>query len=164
MRWGAGTFMTSVAVGTAIGAAALTVGRGTLGAVGNGLSFAAELVRATAGSPSTAGDNSGEAARAAIQQRIGELRQRIARHLAEAGIQLSQPVELISDGQGGIAVAGSHPQQSAIEEALNSDVLLERDFHRLVEEYADHVELNGAGNMPQSLAIVIAQASPLGRC
>src|SRR6266850_2506001 len=128
--------MAPVAVGTAIGAAALTVGRGALGAVGNGLSFAAELMRSasgTAGSPSESTNRQANA-RAAIEQRGAEMRERIRRQLAAAGLNLSEPVELTSNGQGGIAVAGAHPQQAAIEEALGSDLLLERDFNQLASD------------------------------
>ena len=61
-------------------------------------------------------------------------------------------------------MAGSHPLQAAIEEALRDDVLLERDFHRLAGEYSDYMERHGDGNMPQSLTIVIAQSPLFGRC
>jgi hypothetical protein len=149
--------MTSVAIGTAIGAAALTVGRGALGAVSNGLSFAAELARATASGPSA--DHlaiRAPADRAAILQRMEALRQQIVQRLTAARIQLSDPVELISDGQGGIAVAGPHPQQAAIEEILGSDLLLERDFHRLASDYVDCVELSPVGGLPPALTIHVA--------
>src|SRR5438445_6364353 len=124
--------MTPVAAGTTIGAAAVTVGRGALGAVGNTLSFAAELVRSATGA-STPPQNSVDpaaAVRAALKTRTDEMQLRIQQQLATAGIQLSDPVQLVSNGQGGIAVAGPHPQQAAIEEALGSDVLLERDFNQ----------------------------------
>src|SRR6476660_2186893 len=120
--------MGPVVVGSAIGAAALTVGSGALGAVSSGLSFAAELVRAAGGATADAAEAKNrqtDATKAALQQRADELRERIERQLAAAGIGLSQPVELQSNGQGGITVAGTHPQQAAIEEALGSDVLLE---------------------------------------
>src|SRR5438552_14375288 len=109
--------MGPVVAGTAIGAAALTLGRGAAGAVGNGLSFAAELLRAAGGAPSTDERrvDPSVAARAALKLQIDEMQQRIQQQLAAAGIQLTQPAELISNGQGGIAVAGSHPQQAAIE-------------------------------------------------
>jgi hypothetical protein len=54
--------------------------------------------------------------------------------LAAAGIQLAKPVELTSDGAGGIDLLGPHPQQAEIERALASDYLLERDFHEVVGE------------------------------
>lgn len=154
--------MTPVALGTAIGAAALTVGRGAIGAVGNGLSFAAELARAAGGmssSPSGAESRQAEAAQASIKLRSDELRERIERQLAAAGISLSEPVELESNGQGGIAVVGAHPQQAAIEAALGSDVLLERDFNVLASDYGDFVEAAGAGDMPPTLTVTVPKSS-----
>src|SRR5262245_52775725 len=154
--------MTPVAMGTAIGAAALTVGRGALGAVGQGLSFSAELIRAASGTKAESAEanaREADAAKAAIERRTDELRERIGRQLAAAGIRLSQPVELMSNGQGGIAVAGPHPQQAAIEEALGSDVLLERDFNRIASDYSELVETAGAGESPPTLAIVIPKAT-----
>jgi hypothetical protein len=150
--------MTPVAVGSAIGAAALTVGRGAVGAVGNGLSFAAELVRAASGGSADAAQAQGrqaEAAKAAIKSRTDELRQRVEQQLAAAGVQLSQPVDLVSNGQGGIAVAGPHPQQAAIEEAVGSDVLLERDFNQLASDYSDFAAASGDAELPASLTIAI---------
>jgi hypothetical protein len=142
--------MGPAAIGSAIGAAALTVGRGAVGAVGNGLSFVAELARAAGGdSANLAEANSTDAVQEAIKLRCDELRERIQRQLAEAGIQLFEPVELVSNGQGGIAVAGSHPQRALIEEALGSDVLLERDFNLLANEYSEFV--TGSGMLTISL-------------
>jgi len=149
--------MGPVAAGTAIGAAALTLGRGAASAVGNGLSFAAELLRAASGGSSSTEQTSGASATAqkALQSQIDTMQQRIQQQLAAAGIQLSQPVELASNGQGGIAVAGSHPQQAAIEEVLGSDVLLERDFNNLALDYEEFVDHHGAGDLPSSLTITV---------
>ena len=149
--------MSPITAGTAIGAAALTVGRGALDAVGNGLSFAAELLKAGSGANSNtprAADSSAQA-RAVLQSRIDELQQRIEQHLAAAGVHLIEPVELISNGQGGIAVAGPHPQQAALEEILGSDILLERDFHLLATDYGEVAESIHAADMPPNLTIVI---------
>jgi hypothetical protein len=148
--------MTPVAVGSAVGAAALTVGRGALSAVGNGLSFAAELARAVTGaatSPAESSSRQADAARAALTARSDELRERIERHLAAAGIQLIESVELVNNGQGGIAVAGGHPQQAAIEEALGSDVLLERDFNWLANDYAEFAQADGSADWTRTLTI-----------
>ena len=142
--------MGPAAIGSAIGAAALTVGRGAVGAVGNGLSFVAELARAAGDETSSRAEaNPTDAVQEAIKLRCDELRERIQRQLAEAGIQLFEPVELVSNGQGGIAVAGSHPQQAVIEEALGSDILLERDFNLLANEYSEFV--TGSGMLTISL-------------
>ena len=149
--------MGPVAAGSAIGAAALTLGRGAAGAVGNGLSFAAELLRAAGGGSSNAerGIDATAAEQKALKLQVDGMQQRIQQQLAAAGIQLSQPVELISNGQGGIAVAGPHPQQAAIEEFLGSDVLLERDFNNLAIDYDEFVDTHGAGNLPPSLTITV---------
>jgi hypothetical protein len=153
--------MTPVAIGSAAGAAALTVGRGAFSAVGNGLSFAAELMRAATGTTadSSAADNQQSAAKAAIQQRSDELSQRIQQQLLAAGIQLTQPVELTSNGAGGIAVAGAHPQQAAIEAVLGSDVLLERDFNQFAGDYNEFVESSGTGEFPPTLTISIPKGA-----
>jgi hypothetical protein len=149
--------MGPVAAGTAIGAAALTLGRGAASAVGNGLSFAAELLRATGGGSSStehAADASATAQKA-LKLQIDEMQQRIQQQLAVAGIQLTQPVDLVSNGQGGIAVAGPHPQQAAIEEALGSDILLERDFNNLALDYEEVIDHHGAGDLPPALMVTV---------
>jgi hypothetical protein len=118
-------------IGAILGTAAVTLGRGVAAAAGDGLSFAGELLKAVGGEqpaePAPAAENP-------LTARIDALRDRLRRFLAAAGVDLSQPVELVSDGLGGIAVAGPHPQQAAIEAALDSDVLLERDFQQLASE------------------------------
>jgi len=121
-------------VGTILGTAAVTLGRGAAAAAGDGLSFAAQLLQAVGGEAPAQPEH---AAQNPLTARIDALRERIRRHLAAAGIGLSQAVELVSDGLGGIAVAGSHPQQAAIDEALGSDVILESDFSRLATDYAE---------------------------
>jgi len=149
--------------GTAAGAAAVTVGRGAAAALGNGLSFAAELAKA-AGSPLGAPVSSAKKAGGLpteLSQRISELTDRIRRHLAAAGIKLAVPVEFLSDGLGGISVAGSHPQQGAIERAIDSDVLLERDFARLATDYREHATQHANGELPPTLRIALSDAPSL---
>ena len=149
--------MSPAVLGSALGAAAVTVGRGAATAVGNGLSFASELLRA-AGAPAAAADGQPLAAandRASLTQRIDELRERIRRQLAAAGIRLTQPVELTSNGAGGIAVAPDHPQLAAIEKALGSDFLLEHDFNQLAGDYNDFIAQRGAGDLPPALSVVV---------
>src|SRR5262245_54168894 len=153
--------MGPVAAGTAIGAAALTLGRGAASAVGNGLSFAAELLRAASGGASTTEQtaDASAAGQKALQLQIDAMQQRIQQQLATAGIQLTQPVELVSNGQGGIAVAGPHPQQAAIEEVLGSDILLERDFNNLSLDYEEFIDHYGSGDLPPSLTITVPPTS-----
>src|SRR5262245_4665785 len=121
-------------VGAILGTAAVTVGRGAAAAVGDGLSFASQLLRAVGGESPAAAPGS-PATEDILTRRIDELRDRIRRCLATAGIDLSQPVELTSDGLGGIAASLLHPQHAAIEDALSHDVLLARDFSQLDADY-----------------------------
>jgi hypothetical protein len=149
--------MSPAVLGSALGAAAVTVGRGAATAVGNGLSFASELLKA-AGAPAAAGDSNASATandRATLTQRIDALKERIHQQLAAAGISLSQPVELTSNGAGGIAVAADHPQRAAIESVLGSDYLLEHDFNQLAGDYNDFIAQHGASDLPQALSVVV---------
>ena len=150
--------MTPVAMGSAIGAAALTFGQGAVGAAGKGLSFAAELLSGGSGK-SDAAQESKQAADAALKLRCHELCERIGRQLTAAGIQLSEPVDLVSNGQGGIAVASDHPQRAAIEAALGNDVLLERDFNMLSGDYEEFAQANGAGDASPTLIITVPKAT-----
>jgi hypothetical protein len=123
------------------------------------MSFAAELLRGAAGdsSGSTAGSTS--AARSLLKQRMDAMQQRVQQQFAAAGIQLTQPVELISNGAGGIAVAGPHPQQAAVEDLLGSDILLERDFNQLAGDYEELLGGGATDDMPASLTIAIPTAA-----
>jgi hypothetical protein len=129
--------MTGAELWPIAGAAAVGLARATASAVSDGLSFAAELARG-ADDSSAAADLEGEDARVqarrALDQRIEAFAERVRRQLAAAGIELGQPLTLTSDGLGGIAVAGDHPQRALIEDVLSSDVLLQRDFQRLADE------------------------------
>jgi hypothetical protein len=150
--------MTAI-LGPLIGSAAVTVGRGAAAAAGDGLSFAAELLRAVGGqSPESAETSGDDAPQDELLQRIGAFADRIRQHLAAAGIELSQPLELVSDGLGGIGIAGSHPQQSVVEAVLGGDVLLERDFDRLAEEYDAMCSQCATGELPAAFSVVVPAA------
>lgn len=150
--------MGPVAIGSAIGAAALTFGRGAVGAAGKGLSFTAELLGA-GNSQTDAAQESKQAANSALKLRCQELSERIGQQLMAAGIQLSEPVALVSNGQGGIAVASDHPQRAAIEATLGSDVLLERDFNMLSGDYEEFAQSSGTGDSSPSLVLTIPKAT-----
>jgi hypothetical protein len=150
--------MGPVAIGSAIGAAALTFGRGAMGAAGKGLSFTAELLGGGNSQPDAA-QESKQAADAAIKLRCQELSERIGRQLTAAGIPLSEPVELVSNGQGGIAVASDHPQRAAIEAALSNDVLLERDFTMLSGDFEEFAQSNANGDISPTLMLIIPKAA-----
>jgi hypothetical protein len=128
--------MSPTAVGTATGAAALTVGRGVLSAAAGGLSFFAELAKAASGVAAEETKSASVASSRALADLIARLQERIKQHLSTEGIRLNKPVELITNGAGGIAVAGPHPEQAAIEAALASDYLIERDFQQVAEQSA----------------------------
>jgi len=152
--------MSPIALGTVIGAAALTVGRGAISAVGKTASFAAELVTPDDQSAAEQQKQSQDsAAGAALKQRADELSQRIERQLAAAGIQLSKPVELVGDGQGGIAVATDDPNAAAIQSVLSSDILLERDFTMLAGDYEEFVQSTAATDIPPTLTIAVPKTS-----
>ena len=151
--------VTPAVLGAAAGAAAVTAGREAFTALGNGLSFAAELTKSAGQGgtgPDVATTNKGGLP-LELSQRIRDLTERIRRQLATAGMKLSKPLELVGDGLGGIAVGGGHPQQSAIERVIGSDVLLERDFARLASDYRD-VAIRDAGGRPD-FVITIPAAS-----
>lgn len=123
--------MTSGALLPVIGVAGIGLARAAADAVKEGLSFAAELAR---GPDANAQIANADLERQRMQQQIEALAARIKQQLADAGIDVSQPLTLTSDGLGGIA-AHDHPQKAAIEELLESDFLLLRDFERLKDEY-----------------------------
>jgi hypothetical protein len=152
--------MLPAVLGTAAGAAAVTAGRGAAAALGNGLSFVAELAKSASGTAERApAAEAGDSLAGALKQRIAELTERIRRQLVTAGVRLMQPVELVGDGLGGIAVAGSHPQKADIERAIGGDVLLERDFARLAREYAGIASQYGADGWPEALTISLTESS-----
>jgi hypothetical protein len=119
------------------------------------------LLRAAGGASSSAkpAADVSSSQKKAMELQIDEMQQRIQQQLAVAGIQLTQPVELTSNGQGGIAVAGPHPQQAAIEEVLGSDILLERDFNNLALDYEEFVDNHDPGDLPPSLTIDIPKTA-----
>lgn len=147
--------MSPIAAGSAIGAAALTIGRGVLDATASGLSFAAELAKSTSGAKAAAVAKTDQqnAARELLDQRIEALRHRITRHLAQCGIDLAEPLELISDRLGGIDLATPHPQETAIKEALSRDILLERDFNQLLSDASELSPTSGSNGALTAITI-----------
>jgi hypothetical protein len=152
--------MTPAVLGSVIGAAALTLGRGAAAAAGNGLSFAGELLQ-SASATAVKGEDESTAGRerSILEHRIAVLKERIRRKLADAGITLDKPLELTSDGAGGIAVGADLPQRDVIEEILRNDFLLERDFHQLAGDYDELIQQHGFENFAATLTIAVP-ASP----
>jgi hypothetical protein len=66
----------------------------------------------------------------AALQRFGQsARQR----LGKAGIDLSLPIDLQSDGHGGVLASGDHPQRAFIEQLFGDNPDLARAFHELLQ-------------------------------
>jgi len=149
--------MTPAVLGSLLGTAAVTAGRGAVAAVGDGLSFIAQLARATGGlSAAEPAAAPAAGAKDAIAEQVESLQARALARLREAGIELSAPVELMADEFGRIRVAGAHPQAAAIETALSSDVLLERDFAQLA---AAQRQLAGAAGLAEELRVILEPGS-----
>lgn len=149
--------------GSAVGAAAVVAARGTAAAVGGGLSFAAELLKAAGGeAPAAQTDSAAARWLDDFTQRASALAERIRRHLAAAGIELSQPLELTSDGLGGIALAWPHPQQAQIEEVLSRDMHLARDFNHLRREHDERAASDALLDRPQPWTLRIEPSDHVG--
>ncbi|MFV1968246.1 MAG: hypothetical protein ACC628_22715 [Pirellulaceae bacterium] len=56
---------------------------------------------------------------------------KVQQKLAAARIEASLPIEMRSDGRGGIILDNPHPNRAAIEQILASDEELNAEFHRL---------------------------------
>lgn len=65
------------------------------------------------------------------EENVAELSRRIRQRLDAAGIDLSVPVELRSDGLGGVLVDDPHPQRAEIEELLAADSELTKTFREV---------------------------------
>jgi hypothetical protein len=116
-------------------AAAASLAREAVAAIGSGLSFAAELVRQDqATQPARAGGP--PAARAQLAHSLQQFAGRLRHRLVQAGLSLAGTIELAADGLGGIEVGGSHPHKAAIEELLAADESLVAHFRSLAEQSA----------------------------
>jgi hypothetical protein len=67
----------------------------------------------------------------ALREFVAKLRQR----LAVAGIDLTGPLEVTSDGLGGVQVGSERADRAAIEQALSGDEQLLAEFHNLAEQH-----------------------------
>lgn len=148
--------MASAALLPVIGVAGIGLARAVTATISEGLSFAAELAR---GSESDVQPTQGERQREQLKQRIEALAERIKQQLAEAGIDVSQPLTLTDDGLGGIA-ALEHLQRAAIEELLESDYLLLRDFDHLKDDY--EAAAASDNSLSSEFRLVIAEAGGSG--
>jgi len=119
------------------GVAAASLAREAIGAVGSGLSFAAELVRQNKGDAPerTAGQSELAAARGQFTAALSQFARRLRQHLESVGLAVAGPIELAADGLGGMEVGGQHPQQGAIEQLLAVDESLREQFAALAEGY-----------------------------
>ena len=129
--------MSSIALIPLASAAAAGLARGAADVVNGGLSFAAELIRGDDTAPPARGPSELEAAQQRQTEMIEQFAARIRTLLSEGGIDLPEPLALESDGLGGVSVASDHPQRNAIENLLDGDVLIQRDFDRLRKAYSE---------------------------
>ncbi|HEX5106717.1 MAG TPA: hypothetical protein VFV87_23010 [Pirellulaceae bacterium] len=120
------------------GTAALSLARETVGAIGNGLSFATELLRQDrrAASPTEPEPNAVATsdASARFEEALCSFVARLKQRLAAAGVGLNDPLELTDDGLGGIQVAGDRFDRAEIEQLLAADRQLVSEFQRLAEQ------------------------------
>jgi hypothetical protein len=153
--------MSNIALLALGGVAATSLAKSAAQAVSNGVSFATELAKSFqpgAEDPASAQQAARDGMRLEHEVRIAEFAARVRRNLEAAGIDVSEPLALTSDGLGGIAIAGDHPQRAAIEDLLAGDVLLQRDFQRLAREReAVALELNN-GMLSDNLVVSISKS------
>jgi hypothetical protein len=114
-------------------AAAGSLAREAVSAVGSGLSFAAELARQGKGEEIAPATGERDSAQEQFTAALSQFARRLQQHLAAAGLAVTAPIELAADGLGGIDVSGNHPQQSAIEQLLATDEALREQFAALAE-------------------------------
>lgn len=122
--------MSSIALFTLGASAASQLARSAAGAASQGLSFLAELTRPAAEEVTA----SKPAEPAGDQARINSFIETLKRELAAAGVELAEPLELIGDGEGGIAIQPDHPQRNVIEDLLSRDAFLQHDMRELLAE------------------------------
>jgi len=118
-------------------AAAGSLAREAVSAVGSGLSFAAELARQGRGEVIAPATDERDSAQQQFATALSQFARRLRQHLAAAGLAVSAPIELSADGLGGIDVGSNHPQQAAIDQLLASDEALRGQFAALAEHHAD---------------------------
>jgi hypothetical protein len=117
-------------------AAAGSLAREAVSAVGSGLSFAAELARQGRREEIAPATGERDSAQEQFTAALSQFARRLQQRLAAAGLAVTAPIELAADGLGGIDVSGNHPQQSAIEQLLASDEGLREQFAALAEDHA----------------------------
>ena len=59
--------------------------------------------------------------RSDLDEDVADLSRRILQRLSAAGIDLTIPIELRTDGTGGVAVDDPHPQRAEIEQLIATD-------------------------------------------
>ena len=120
--------MSSIALLTVGASAASQLARSAAGAASQGLSFLAELTRQDVQAASSLEPIDQPADQARIDSFIETLR----RELAVAGTELTEPLELVGDGSGGITIQPDHPQRHLIEDFLSRDAFLRHDLEELL--------------------------------
>ena len=75
-----------------------------------------------------------------LEEDVADLSRRILQRLNAAGIDLTIPIELRTDGIGGVAVDDPHPQRAEIEQLIATDSELTSSFYSVAAAYtADEV-------------------------
>jgi hypothetical protein len=117
-----------------VGLAAGAVLTGAVQAVGNGLSFTAELAK-QAVTPPAAQTNVVAAAEKTPEEKRDELlkqfRERLEERLKSLGISLAQPIVLEANPSGTLRVMNDHPQWRAIEQGLGEDASFADQFAQI---------------------------------
>jgi hypothetical protein len=67
---------------------------------------------------------------------LGNLNRRFQQLFQAADVDTSVEIKLVSNGSGGIEVAGSHPDKEEIEEALAQHPELAQQFHEMMDLFA----------------------------
>lgn len=66
---------------------------------------------------------------------LADFKQSVSKLLSDAGIDTTHKIRLESDGQGGVHVAGDHPDRDKIEDLLRSNPELAQQFQQLAEQF-----------------------------
>jgi hypothetical protein len=130
--------MTPLTMLPLVGVAAGVLGRGLSNALSDSLSFAASLRQGEAEEeqPAACEPANLAASEQTFQAALDRFRDHLASQLTAAGVNLSGPIELQSDGLGGVQVAGDHPQRAQIEQAISGNFSLQQEFQALSGQYA----------------------------
>ncbi|MDX1948783.1 MAG: hypothetical protein SFU86_25570 [Pirellulaceae bacterium] len=133
----------SIAALIPAGIAATTLARGASAAVESGLSFLSQLGGGE--SPTSKSPAAATPDRQEFEARLRDFAHQVQQRLSASGAGSTGPLELVSDGLGGVQVSGDHPDRARIEQVLSGDAALLARFQQLADEAK---QLNPAENSP----------------